>query len=95
MFNGYFTGFAHKEKFTNNENLKYITSIREKLWWKYDTDYNRERNHESEGVRISEQFFEASASITPDGKYLFFSRNVESDNFENLDIFLGRCKNNF
>ncbi|WGF91680.1 amidohydrolase family protein [Aequorivita marisscotiae] len=55
-----FEANAHKEMFTSNENLKYITSIRKKLWWKYDTDYNREKNLESGGFSISEQFFEAS-----------------------------------
>jgi len=55
-----FEAFAHKEKFTNTKNLKYITSIREKLWWKYDTDHNKEKNLESEGVSISELFYEAS-----------------------------------
>ena len=39
------------------------------------------------GDKINTNAWEASASITPDGKYLFFSRNVGSDNFENVDIF--------
>ncbi|OIQ30510.1 MAG: hypothetical protein BM564_02945 [Bacteroidetes bacterium MedPE-SWsnd-G2] len=39
------------------------------------------------GERINTNAWEASASITPDGKYLFFSRNVGSDDFENVDIF--------
>ena len=39
------------------------------------------------GAKINTNAWEASASITPDGKYLFFSRNVGSDNFENVDIF--------
>jgi hypothetical protein len=25
--------------------------------------------------------------VSPDGKYLFFSRNIGSDNYENVDIF--------
>ena len=39
------------------------------------------------GDKINTNAWEASASITPDGKYLFFSRNVGSDKFENVDIF--------
>jgi len=39
------------------------------------------------GDKINTNVWEASASITPDGKYLFFSRNVGSDDFENVDIF--------
>lgn len=39
------------------------------------------------GDKINTGAWEASASITPDGKYLFFSRNVGSDDFENVDIF--------
>ncbi|MBE14745.1 MAG: hypothetical protein CL867_00695 [Cytophagaceae bacterium] len=39
------------------------------------------------GDKINTSAWEASASITPDGKYLFFSRNVGSEDFENVDIF--------
>ncbi|RIV30756.1 hypothetical protein D2V08_16960 [Flagellimonas lutimaris] len=39
------------------------------------------------GDKINTNAWEASASITPDGKYLFFSRNIGSDDFENVDIF--------
>src|SRR6056297_1717525 len=39
------------------------------------------------GDKINTNAWEASASITPDGKYLFFSRNVGSDDFENVDVF--------
>ena len=39
------------------------------------------------GDKINTEAWEASASVTPDGKYLFFSRNVGSDNYENVDIF--------
>ena len=39
------------------------------------------------GDKINTRAWEASASITPDGKYLFFSRNVGSDAYENVDIF--------
>jgi len=39
------------------------------------------------GDKINTPAWEASASITPDGKYLFFSRNVGSNDFENVDIF--------
>lgn len=39
------------------------------------------------GDKINTNAWEASASITPDGKYLFFSRNVGSEDFENVDVF--------
>ncbi|GHF11610.1 hypothetical protein GCM10017044_01760 [Kordiimonas sediminis] len=39
------------------------------------------------GDAINTDAWEASASVTPDGKYLFFSRNVGSDSYENVDIF--------
>lgn len=39
------------------------------------------------GDKINTNAWDASASITPDGKYLFFSRNVGSDDFENVDVF--------
>ena len=39
------------------------------------------------GDKINTDAWEASASVTPDGKYVFFSRNVGSDEFENVDIF--------
>lgn len=39
------------------------------------------------GDSINTDAWEASASVTPDGKYLFFNRNVGSDNYENVDIF--------
>jgi len=44
------------------------------------------------GDKINTSAWEASASITPDGKYLFFSRNVGSDDFENVDIFWADAK---
>ncbi|AZQ58303.1 hypothetical protein EJ994_05580 [Maribacter sp. MJ134] len=55
-----FEANAHKNEFTNNENLKYVTNIRKRLWWKYDTDHNKEKNLERKGENVSEQFFEAS-----------------------------------
>ena len=39
------------------------------------------------GNEINTGAWEASASVTPDGKYIFFSRNMGSDNYENVDIF--------
>nr|WP_293297165.1 hypothetical protein [Allomuricauda sp.] len=39
------------------------------------------------GAEINTKAWEASASVTPDGKYLFFNRNMGSDDFENVDIF--------
>ncbi|MGE3468256.1 MAG: hypothetical protein AB7J13_15160, partial [Pyrinomonadaceae bacterium] len=39
------------------------------------------------GSKINTEAWEASASVTPDGKYLFFNRNMGSDKYENVDIF--------
>jgi hypothetical protein len=38
------------------------------------------------GDKINTNAWEAGASVTPDGKYLFFNRNIGSDNYENVDI---------
>lgn len=38
------------------------------------------------GDQINTEAWEAAASVTPDGKYLFFNRNIGSDNYENVDI---------
>ncbi|MDT7831802.1 hypothetical protein RQM59_05385 [Flavobacteriaceae bacterium S356] len=39
------------------------------------------------GDKINTSAWEAGARVTPDGKYLFFNRNMGSDNYENVDIF--------
>lgn len=39
------------------------------------------------GDDVNTDAWEASASVTPDGKYLFFHRNVGSDAYENVDVF--------
>lgn len=39
------------------------------------------------GNEINTEEWEAGARVTPDGKYLFFNRNVGSENYENVDIF--------
>jgi len=39
------------------------------------------------GDEINTEAWEAGASVTPDGKYLFFNRNMGSENYENVDIF--------
>ncbi len=39
------------------------------------------------GNKINTEAWEAVASVTPDGKYLFFNRNMGSDQYENVDIF--------
>ncbi|TVZ41851.1 WD40 repeat protein [Alteromonadaceae bacterium 2753L.S.0a.02] len=39
------------------------------------------------GDKINTKAWEASATVTPDGKYLFFNRNMGSDKYENVDIF--------
>jgi hypothetical protein len=39
------------------------------------------------GDQINTSAWEAAATVTPDGKYLFFNRNVGSDSYANVDIF--------
>lgn len=39
------------------------------------------------GDKINTGAWEAAANVTPDGKYLFFNRNMGIDNYENVDIF--------
>lgn len=39
------------------------------------------------GNKVNTEAWEAGARVTPDGKYLFFNRNMGSDNYENVDIF--------
>ena len=39
------------------------------------------------GDKINTDAWEAAASVTPDGKYLFFNRNMNPDNYDNVDIF--------
>lgn len=39
------------------------------------------------GDKINTEAWEAAASVTPDGKYLFFNRNMSKDNYDNVDIF--------
>ena len=39
------------------------------------------------GDKINTDAWEAAATVTPDGKYLFFNRNMGSDKYENVDIF--------
>jgi len=39
------------------------------------------------GAEINTSAWEASASVTPDGKYIFFNRNIDSKDYENVDIY--------
>ncbi|MBM1107014.1 serine hydrolase [Aurantibacter crassamenti] len=39
------------------------------------------------GDKINTEAWESTAFVTPDGKYLFFNRNVGSPDYENVDIF--------
>ena len=39
------------------------------------------------GDTINTDAWEAGARVTPDGRYLFFNRNMGSNNYENVDIF--------
>ena len=48
-----FEAYAHKQSFLNNENLKYVSAARKKLWWGFDIRGNKERNLSKEGMGIS------------------------------------------
>lgn len=39
------------------------------------------------GDKINTEKWEAAANVTPDGKYLFFNRNIGSKNYESVDIY--------
>ena len=39
------------------------------------------------GDNINTAAWESTAFVTPDGKYLFFNRNMNKDNYENVDIY--------
>lgn len=39
------------------------------------------------GEQINTSAWEGGGFVTPDGKYLFFNRNINADNYENVDIF--------
>lgn len=39
------------------------------------------------GDKINTDAWDAAASVTPDGKFLFFNRNVGSEDNQNIDIF--------
>ncbi len=39
------------------------------------------------GDKINTDAVEGGPIVTPDGKYLFFGRNMGSDKYENVDIF--------
>ena len=45
--------YAHEENFISNTNLKYITTIRKKLWWNIDTSKNIKRNKTEDTKGIS------------------------------------------
>lgn len=55
-----FEAFAHESAFVENPNLRYITSIRKKLWWGMDRRKNAERNTTGKNRGLSETFYEAS-----------------------------------
>lgn len=55
-----FEAYAHKQSFLNNENLKYVSAARKKLWWGPDIRGNKERNLSQEGMGISYLFYEAA-----------------------------------
>jgi hypothetical protein len=55
-----FEAFAHKETFTSNPNLKYITAIRRKLWWGIDVNNNKKRNLSEETYELSAKFYNAA-----------------------------------
>jgi imidazolonepropionase-like amidohydrolase len=55
-----FEANAHKEQFSDNPNLKYVTQVRKKLWWGIDASNNKKRNVSPEGKNVSKDFYEAA-----------------------------------
>jgi len=39
------------------------------------------------GDKVNSDKWDAFASVTPDGKYILFNRNIGSDKYENIDIY--------
>jgi len=39
------------------------------------------------GEQVNSDKWDAYASVTPDGKYILFNRNIGSDKYENIDIY--------
>ena len=39
------------------------------------------------GDKVNTDAWEAASTVTPDGKYLFFNRNIGTDDYENVDIY--------
>lgn len=54
-----FEAYAHKSSFTDNPNLKYITSVRKNLWWGIDLENNRKKNLSKESSGLSTDFYNA------------------------------------
>ncbi len=55
-----FEAFAHDTVFRSNPHLKYITSIRKKLWWGMDASNNARRNEAEHTKGLSEDFYKAA-----------------------------------
>ncbi len=55
-----FEAYAHEQSFLDNENLKYISTSRKKLWWGFDIERNKKRNLSEESNGISTEFYEAA-----------------------------------
>ncbi len=53
--------------------------------------YRQQDGSWGEAINLSDKIntgaWEAVANVTPDGKYLFFNRNMNPDNYKNVDIF--------
>lgn len=55
-----FEAFAHKSRFIDNPNLKYVTSIRKNIWWGIDVSNNKKKNLSDEGNGLSTDFYNAA-----------------------------------
>lgn len=55
-----FEAFAHQSDFTNNPNLKYVTSVVKDIWWGIDVRSNRKKNLSKEGIGLSTDFYNAA-----------------------------------
>ena len=55
-----FEAYAHEPSFLSNENLKYVSTARKKLWWGPDVQNNKERSLSAKGKGLSTAFYEAA-----------------------------------
>ena len=55
-----FEAFAHEPIFLQNPNLKYVISVRKRLWWGIDVRNNKKKNLSKAGSGLSTDFYNAA-----------------------------------